>query len=206
MIKELNRRQVRQVEILTEYYFEIEYISGIDNTRANALNRKVELQGGKKLLDTVLRLDEDGKIRYNYPQLVGTHEVLVSSWEQQIREAKETDPDYKDYKERETKLKAMYIPGSIARKFIIEFYKGIIQGYNGATALVLRLQEEYIIRNVQSIVREVIRECLDYQRNKFNRYRPYGELQLVEVLSRLQEVISWDFIVKLPKLEDLVIG
>jgi len=29
--------------MLAEYYFEIEYIKGIDNTRADALSRKVEL-------------------------------------------------------------------------------------------------------------------------------------------------------------------
>ena len=41
--KELNRRQVRWVEILAEYYFEIEHVKGIDNARADALNRKAEL-------------------------------------------------------------------------------------------------------------------------------------------------------------------
>jgi len=29
--------------MLVEYYFEIEYIKGIDNVRVDALNRKVEL-------------------------------------------------------------------------------------------------------------------------------------------------------------------
>jgi len=29
--------------MLAEYYFEIEYIKGIDNARVNALNRKTEL-------------------------------------------------------------------------------------------------------------------------------------------------------------------
>jgi hypothetical protein len=42
-IKELNRRQVRWAEILVEYYFEIKYIKGIDNIRADILNKKAEL-------------------------------------------------------------------------------------------------------------------------------------------------------------------
>jgi purine nucleoside permease len=41
--KELNQRQVRWVKILTEYYFKIKYIKGIDNIRADILNRKAEL-------------------------------------------------------------------------------------------------------------------------------------------------------------------
>ena len=67
--------------MLAECYFKIKYIKGIDNARADALSRRVELQGSKKLLNTMLRLDENGKIRYNYPQLIGIYKILVSSWE-----------------------------------------------------------------------------------------------------------------------------
>ncbi len=47
--------------------------------RADILSRKTELQGSEKLSDTMLRLDKDGKIRYNYPQLVGIYKALASS-------------------------------------------------------------------------------------------------------------------------------
>jgi hypothetical protein len=40
---ELNWRQVRWAEILAEYYFEIEYIKGTDNIRADILSKKVKL-------------------------------------------------------------------------------------------------------------------------------------------------------------------
>ena len=42
----------------------------------------------------------------------------------------------------------MYILKDITKEFIIEFYKGETQGHNGAIVLVLRIQEEYIIRNI----------------------------------------------------------
>jgi len=42
-IKELNQRQVRWAEMLTEYYFEIQYTKGIDNVQADALSRKAKL-------------------------------------------------------------------------------------------------------------------------------------------------------------------
>ena len=41
--KELNWRQVRWAEMLTEYHFEIEHVKGSDNARADALSRKEEL-------------------------------------------------------------------------------------------------------------------------------------------------------------------
>ena len=43
IIKELNRRSVRWVEILIKYYFEIKHVSGIDNIRIDTLSRKAEL-------------------------------------------------------------------------------------------------------------------------------------------------------------------
>jgi len=52
--------------MLAKYYFKIKYIKGIDNTKVNILNRKVELQDNKKVKEVILRIDNDGKIRYNY--------------------------------------------------------------------------------------------------------------------------------------------
>jgi len=71
-IKELNQQQVRWAEILVEYHFEIKHIKGIDNAKADALSRKAELQSKEKIKGTILRMDNDRKIRYNHLQLVAT--------------------------------------------------------------------------------------------------------------------------------------
>ncbi len=52
--------------MLFKYHFKIKYINGIDNKRADALNRKVELQGNKKPLSIILKLNKDKKVRYNH--------------------------------------------------------------------------------------------------------------------------------------------
>jgi len=65
-IKELNWRQVRWAKMLVEYYFKIKYIKGTNNVRVDMLSRKAELQDNKKVKGVILRMDEDGKIRYNY--------------------------------------------------------------------------------------------------------------------------------------------
>jgi len=52
--------------MLVEYYFEIKYIKGTDNTRADILSRKAELQRKERIKGAILRMDNDGKIRYNY--------------------------------------------------------------------------------------------------------------------------------------------
>jgi len=45
-------------------------------------------------------------------------------------------------------LKTTYILSEIAEEFVTEFHKGITQGHNGAIALIARLGQEYIIRNI----------------------------------------------------------
>jgi len=72
IIKELNRQQVRWAEMLVEYYFEIEYTKGTDNAKVNMLSRKAELQGKKKIKGAILRIDNNGRIKYNYLQLAAT--------------------------------------------------------------------------------------------------------------------------------------
>jgi len=52
--------------MLVEYYFEIEYIKGIDNTRVDILSRKAELQENKKVKGAILKIDNNRKIRYNH--------------------------------------------------------------------------------------------------------------------------------------------
>ena len=72
MTKELNQRQVRWAETLTDYHFEIQYTKGTDNTRADALSKKAKLQNNEKPLGALLRKDTDGLIRYNYPKIAAT--------------------------------------------------------------------------------------------------------------------------------------
>ena len=75
IIKELNQRQVRWVEMLIEYYFKIQYTKGIENIKVNALSKKAELQNSKKLLEAMLRQDKDKLIRYNYSKLTAIVEL-----------------------------------------------------------------------------------------------------------------------------------
>jgi len=62
--------------MLVEYYFKIEHIKGTDNTRVDALSRKAKLQGKENIKGVILRIDNNGKIRYNYLQLAATQEEL----------------------------------------------------------------------------------------------------------------------------------
>ena len=62
-----------------EYYFKIEHVKGTDNAKVDTLSKKTKLQGSKKPLDAMLRMNKDGKIRYNHPKLTAVYKVLTSN-------------------------------------------------------------------------------------------------------------------------------
>ena len=64
--------------MLIEYHFKVQYTKGTNNARVDALSRKAKLQGTKKLLGALLKLDQDGLIQYNYPKLAATYKALES--------------------------------------------------------------------------------------------------------------------------------
>jgi len=76
--KELNWRQVKWAEMLAEYHFKIEHVKGLDNARADALNRKEKLQRNDKVSGTLFKESSNGKIRYNHPQLLETYKAPES--------------------------------------------------------------------------------------------------------------------------------
>ena len=48
--------------MLTEYYFEIKHVKGLDNARADTLSRKKKLQSNNKVSGALLKLKENKKI------------------------------------------------------------------------------------------------------------------------------------------------
>ena len=62
--------------MLTKYYFKIKHIKGINNVKANTLIEKPKLQGSIKLLKAILRINKNGKIRYNHLKLIIVYKVL----------------------------------------------------------------------------------------------------------------------------------
>jgi hypothetical protein len=65
--------------MLAKYYFEIKHIKGTDNTKADILSKKAELQSKEKLLGVILHINKDRKIRYNHPQILAVYKAPVAS-------------------------------------------------------------------------------------------------------------------------------
>ena len=63
---------------------------------------------------------------------------------QRIQKTQSEDEDTKDYINREI----TYILKSIAKKFVKKFHTNLMQRHNKATALVRRLEKEYIVYKI----------------------------------------------------------
>ena len=72
----------------------------------------------------MLKKDNNGLIRYNYPKLVVTQEykLLESNQSKKVQEVQAKDLDINQYKVREV----IYILREIIDEFIKDFYRGII--------------------------------------------------------------------------------
>ena len=96
--KKLNCRQVKQAEEFIKYYFKIKYTKETKNIKINILNRKAKLQGNKGVLKVILKMDTNGKIKYNYLQFLAISKAVKLKQLQQIKEVQEHDLDIKYYK------------------------------------------------------------------------------------------------------------
>ena len=84
--KQLNRQQVRQLEMLLQYNFQIFYWKGSKNTRVDALSKQQEYKGYKKERPQAILKEEN---RY----LIYTHKVVTIAiledyfWKARIKKA-----------------------------------------------------------------------------------------------------------------------
>ena len=186
--KELNRRQVRWAETLASFHFKIVHKPGTENAAADALSRRSDhMAGTKPLPATVLRIDEDGFMRYNQPKIAQMVKI-DSSWEQRIS---------KDYG-LQTKGFKVVIPKELQEEFITEYHCAPAHGHPGIDKTIERITRNYHISGIRRKVEKVIQNCQECQKNKVKRHRPYGLLQPLNPAEGAWESISMDFIVKLP--------
>ena len=83
IIKQLNRRQVRQSELLGQYKFKIQYIPGKENRRADALSRRSDYIKIKEIFNSsILKVNKDGLLSANQYKLNTTLRILRDNQEQ----------------------------------------------------------------------------------------------------------------------------
>ena len=100
----------------------------------------------------------------------------------------------------------LYVLEKYAKEFIAEYHAAPAHGHQGRRRTLWRIKQHYHIDKVNSLVKQVVKECDTCIRNKNSHHAPYGKMGTVPIPDQPWKSIQWDFIVKLPLSKDLMTG
>jgi hypothetical protein len=201
----LNSRQSRWLEFLSEYNFDIKDIKGKENKVANALSRRVhELRA-----TTISMYQTDVK--------------------RKILEAANTDLQYRELVTmlqqgkilRKMDIYKLGVDGILLHKNIIfvpnvqdlkhiilhEMHNDPYAGHPGYHKTVTTVKSQYFWPGMKREIAEYIARCMECQKVKTKHRQPIGLLQPLPIPKWKWELVTMDFITGLPrtgKLHDLI--
>ena len=212
--KELNQRQTRWSEFLSEFNFRIIYRKGSENDRADALSRRTDHEQTTEpshRIQAVLKEDQDGTLRnavlkddedfstrtIQTTLRIGTSEELTKrfqDWADDENRPEETtqDGDILVYREKP------YLPTKHRRTTIQELHDERSHGHQGITKTYHRLSQYFKYPGMKKDIEQMIKSCTTCSRTKASSHKPYGLLKPLQAPTKPWESITMDFIVKLP--------
>ncbi|SLM35180.1 Ribonuclease H-like domain [Lasallia pustulata] len=180
--KVLNWRQVQWSEELAAYHFWLYYQKGSLNGQANALSRRADY------------VTDIPKTAGQILEIAATFEVTETKGKQLIQEALIKDKAMKDL------CTPNQEPGSPFK------YKNRILWFDGKYYVSKSTRDwvatNWYIPRVRHEVEEYIKRYDKCQWSKHAQHTPYGRLQPVPTINQPWKMIAFDFIVKLPVLQE----
>ena len=184
--------------MISEFDFDIVYVKGKENRIGDVLSRRMHvvfaasvISGKSDLKDRVLEaldVDEFYLQTKEKIQQVNVHEM------------------YKDYVLQDggmLKLKGrVYIPNSseLRKSVLQEMHNAPYAGHPSYQKTVIAVRKEYLWPGIKRYVAEYIAKCMECQRVKVEHRHPAGLLQPLAIPEWKWEVVTIDFITKLPRL------
>jgi hypothetical protein len=174
--KMLSRRQMRWSEELGRHKFKITYTPGKDNGRADALSRRYDIAGTKRIDEAaILKINGDGTLS----AAVECNNIMAIT---------------------------NIVPEELQEAIIKEHHDDPVYGHPGVARTMELIKRNYTFPNMKDKISSYIKKCADCQKNKHSTHAPYGEMQGLELPGQPWEDISMDFITGLPPSADPVTG
>ncbi|CAJ2503379.1 Uu.00g107730.m01.CDS01, partial [Anthostomella pinea] len=158
----------RPAEFLSEFNFQIIYIKGTENVRADILSRRSDQeQKVPKEVRALLKADEHGNLTIN-----ATHQIEIQDeWTTTFKNAATTNGKIE-------------IPEQHRTEFVRQFHEHLTHGYQGIFKTKECLRRRYEFPGLTKTVKEVIKECNICNKAKAARHKPYGLLKPTEIPDR----------------------
>jgi transposase InsO family protein len=186
--QQLNGRQIRYAEYLSQFDYEIIHRKGSENGRADALSRKPEYE------ETVPK----------------TNGQLFSANDKGHLVQKSLGAALKETAHAKVQMDAIPELGKLqeeARMALIkEIHEHPLSGHQGVKKTFDRIRRHHDYPGLRKDVQTVVSECDTCARIKSARHKPYGELKPVRVPERPWQSVAFDHIVKLPKSREPMTG
>ena len=186
-IKALNRRQVRQLELLGQYKFKILYTLGKDNRRVDALSRRLDYIVTKDISqELILKQKEDGSLT-PVKQLATVMQIFRKDTDSKIRKAYAGDLIVVELRRDQPNTSVLkfrgkiYLPQECIKEVIKEYYNNLLQGYLGITKTLEIIGRTYTRPKIRTEVENYIRRYVLYQRNKVARHKKYRQIQFTPI-------------------------
>ena len=125
--KELNRRQVRQVEELANYNFRVTYQKGSENTRADTLSRRLDYKNNKTYVShVVLSQNLDGLLEGRGLNLFTLYQAKQDDTETRIQRGYKNDKLVKYIDKQPSGLytndRKVYVPKATEKEILNTYY------------------------------------------------------------------------------------
>ncbi|KID83641.1 pol polyprotein [Metarhizium guizhouense ARSEF 977] len=204
--QQLNGRQIRWAEYLSEFDYEIIHRKGSENGRADALSRRSDYDTGvptatgqlleinkdgnfqQRQLNAILKV-QDGDPVYKKIQQWAKKKVRFADTPEECLAEPGTIPKYHG---------KTWIPPELQEECIKEMHEHPVYGHQGIRKTLDKIRRQYDFPGIKKVVEKIVNECILCGKSKASRHKPYGELQPLPVPTRPWESIAFDHITKLP--------
>ncbi|GKA48691.1 putative reverse transcriptase domain-containing protein [Tanacetum coccineum] len=195
--KDLNMRQHRWIELLSDYDCEIHYHQGKANVVADALSRKERIKPLRvRALVMTIGLDLPSRILEAQKEAVKVENIEVEDIEGMLKKL-EARVDGTLCLDNRSWLPCY---GDMRSLIMHESHKSKYSIHPGADKMYHDLKMLYWWPNMKADIATYVNKCLTCARVKSEHQRPSGLLVQPDILEWKWEKITMDFITKLPKM------
>ncbi|GJZ80953.1 putative reverse transcriptase domain-containing protein, partial [Tanacetum coccineum] len=194
--KELNMRQRRWIELLSDYDCEIRYHPGKANVVADALSRKEKEPIRVRALVMTVHPNLPDQIRNAQLEAMKKKNVKTKNLGRLIKQIFEVRSDGTRYFD-----KRIWLPryGGLRNLIMHESHKSKYSIHPGSDKMYQDLKQLYWWPNMKADIATYVSKCLTCAKVKAEHQKPSGLLQQPEIPVWKWERITMDFIVRLPR-------